>query len=189
MILVIDTSSPIAAVAGIEEGGLMTESLIPARSPELVARLRAIARSHTITKVAVATGPGSFTGLRAGVSFGLGLAMGLRVPIVPLPTLELQAARSDDPLTAVVDAGRGRFFYLFPGRDVALGSPAEIPKDHELVGRLEHREVLLDEGHVLRSEDRLRPFAKAAARLLETASEVPYRSLRIEYMQSFSAHH
>ena len=115
MILVIDTSSAMAAVATIDEGR-WSEELIPSREPELIAHLRRTAQLETITKVAVAIGPGSFTGLRKGVSFGLGLAMGLGIPIVPLPTLELQAARSDQPLTAVSEAGRGRFYYLVPDR-------------------------------------------------------------------------
>ena len=93
MILVIDTSSTMAAVATLDEG-MTTLQFIPSRGPALIAELRRIAGAGTITKVAVATGPGSFTGLRVGVSFGLGVAMGLRIPIVPLPTLGLQAARS-----------------------------------------------------------------------------------------------
>ncbi|HKB32677.1 MAG TPA: tRNA (adenosine(37)-N6)-threonylcarbamoyltransferase complex dimerization subunit type 1 TsaB, partial [Candidatus Dormibacteraeota bacterium] len=86
MILVIDTSSTIASIATIDEAG-WSEEFIPSRDPQLIAYLRLTAQLNKITKVAVATGPGSFTGLRKGVSFGLGLAIGLRIPIVPLPTL------------------------------------------------------------------------------------------------------
>src|SRR5713226_9230641 len=109
-----------------------TEEFVSSRDPQLSAQLRRWARTQTITKVAVATGPGSFTGLRKGVSFGLGLAMGLRIPIVPLPTLELQAARSAEPVTAISEAGRGRFYYLVPGGHLGLGEPAEIPTTHPL---------------------------------------------------------
>jgi len=162
---------------------------IPSRSPELIAYLRQIARDHTITKVAVATGPGSFTGLRKGVSFGLGLAMGLRIPIVPLPTLQLQAARSDQPVTAISDAGRGRFYYLVPGGEIALGEPAEIPTSHQLVGwRLPTAEASFERaGHRFKPESELRSYVDAAAQLLKTAREVPYGSLKLEYMQSFAA--
>jgi tRNA threonylcarbamoyl adenosine modification protein YeaZ len=148
-----------------------------------------MAREKTITKVAVANGPGSFTGLRVGVSFGLGLAMGLRIPIVPLPTLELQAARSDEPVTAIAEAGRGRFYYLVPGREVALGEPVEIPTSHKLVGRrLPAAEAaLLKAGHRFKPESELQSFGDAAAQLLKTAREVPYSSLKLEYMQSFAA--
>ena len=186
MIFVIDTSSSIAALATID-GELRTELLLPARSPELHAALSRIARSGGITKVAVATGPGSFTGLRVGVAFGLGLAMGLGVPIVPLGTLPLQAARSDEPVTAIVEAGRGRYYYLAPDGKPALGAPADIPSDRALVGNVSNAAPLLAAGHLFKPESELRPFVDAAQNLIETASEVPYRSLEIEYMQFFSA--
>src|ERR1700674_2631079 len=175
-----------AAVVTIDEGR-WSEEHIPSREPELIARLRRTAQVETITKVAVAIGPGSFTGLRKGVSFGLGLAMGLGIPIVPLPTLELQAARSDQPLTAVSEAGRGRFYYLVPGGKAALGEPADIPTGHDLVGRVTPpSEALLQQaGHRFMPESELRHFAEAAAELLKTAREVPYGSLKLEYMQSF----
>jgi len=185
MILVIDSSAPMAEVALIE-GNKVTEAYNPTRA-ELLPLLRRSAQNHAITKVAVTTGPGSFTGLRAGVSFGLGLAKGLGVPIVPLPTLDLQAARSDEPVIAVVEAGRGRFFYQVPGRPVALGEPPDIPRDHELVGRVESDEAFRLAGHRFKRDEELRSLGEAAVRMLETAAEVPYRNLKIEYMQSFSA--
>jgi tRNA threonylcarbamoyl adenosine modification protein YeaZ len=189
VILVIDTSSSIAVVATIDEKGSTSEAFMPSRDPELIARLRSMVRSRTITRVAVATGPGSFTGLRKGVSFGLGLAIGLRIPIVPLPTLELQAARSDQPVTAVSEAGRGRFYYLVAGGERALGEPAEIPTTHALVGRVDTsaKASLHRAGHRFKSESELRPFVEAAAQLLKTAREVPYGSLKLDYMQSFAA--
>jgi len=189
VILVIDTSSSTAVVATVDERGGMSEAFMSSRDPKLIARLRDMVHTHTITKVAVATGPGSFTGLRKGVSFGLGLAMGLRIPIVPLPTLELQAARSDQPVTAVSEAGRGRFYYLVPGRELALGEPAEIPTTHALVGRFDPtaEASLRRAGHHFKPESELRPFVEAAALLLKTAREVPYGSLKLDYMQSFAA--
>jgi tRNA threonylcarbamoyl adenosine modification protein YeaZ len=209
VILVIDTSSIMAAIALIDSengqgGGALSSSpgqgliakkggwsqtFIPSRDPDLMAQLRHTVRLNTITKVAVATGPGSFTGLRKGVSFGLGLAVGLRIPIVALPTLELQAARSDQPVTAVSEAGRGRFYYLVPGGEPALGEPADVPTSHDLVGRvLASSETSLQKtGHRFKPESELRYFAEAAAELLKTAREVPYGSLKLEYMQSFAA--
>jgi tRNA threonylcarbamoyl adenosine modification protein YeaZ len=189
VILVIDTSSNMATVAVIDRDGRSSEKSISSRDPGLIAYLRRIASLNTITRVAVATGPGSFTGLRKGVSFGLGLAMGLRIPIVPLPTLELQAARSDQPVTAVSEAGRGRFYFLVPGREIALGEPAVIPTGHRLVGKVSAagEEALEKAGHRFQPDSELRPFVEAAALLLKTAREVPYGSLKLEYMQSFAA--
>ena len=184
MILVIDTSSSTATVAMVDqEHGRHEWVSGPAR--DFRDTMRLMARTHPIDKVAVATGPGSFTGLRVGVAFGLGLAMGLEVPIIPLPSLELLAARSKEPAIAVIEAGRGRFYYLVPGGRHALGEAAEIPTTHPLVVASE----LAVPGHRMKPEEELRPFVEAAEILLRTAPEVPYRSLEIEYMQSFSARH
>jgi tRNA threonylcarbamoyladenosine biosynthesis protein TsaB len=189
VIFVIDTSSALTALAVLDgSGAVRREVFLPARSPELVGRMREMATGHTLTRVAVATGPGSFTGLRMGVSFGLGLAMGLGIPIVPLPTLELQAARSDTPAIAVSEAGRGRLYYLVPGGPPALGQPGEIPKTHPLVGFVSAaaESALTEAGHEFAPEPELRSFGEAAAILLESAAEVAYGSLKVEYMQSFS---
>jgi tRNA threonylcarbamoyl adenosine modification protein YeaZ len=190
VILIIDTSSALSALAIVDESGaVVEEAFLPARSPELVDRMRALASRHAVSKVAVATGPGSFTGLRVGVSFGLGLALGLRVPILPLPTLDVQAARSEVPVTALSEAGRGRVYYLIPGGTPALGEPDEIPKTYELVGFVSPatEAALKQAGHVFKPQAQLRPFAAAAVTILTSAREVAYGSLRLEYMQSFSA--
>src|ERR1700676_5687719 len=140
----------IATIDGIE----MSQAFAPARDPGLIDELRRLARTKKITKVAVAIGPGSFTGVRKGVSFGLGLAIGLKIPIVPLPTLQMQAARSDQPVTAISEAGRGRFYYLVPDGQIALGEPADIPTSHELVGWCQpSAEVALEQaGHGFKPE-------------------------------------
>ncbi|MHB8589725.1 MAG: tRNA (adenosine(37)-N6)-threonylcarbamoyltransferase complex dimerization subunit type 1 TsaB [Candidatus Dormibacteraceae bacterium] len=190
MIFVIDTSSAVSALAIVDvTGKVLEETFLPARSPLLIDRMRAMAARHELSKVVVATGPGSFTGLRMGVAFGLGLAMGLRIPIIPLPTLDLQAERSQTPMTAISEAGRGRVYHLLPGGKAALGEPSEIPKTHELVGFVSPatEAALTKAGHVFKPETQLRSFGAAASRMLATAREVAYGSLRLEYMQSFSA--
>src|SRR6267378_8581811 len=117
-------------------GTATSEKFVPSRDPGFMAELRGIARGRPLSKVAVATGPGSFTGLRVGVSFGLGLAMGLKVPIVPLPTLAIQAARSDEPALAVSEAGRGRVYHQAPGRAAGLAEPGELSREWPAVGWL-----------------------------------------------------
>jgi tRNA threonylcarbamoyl adenosine modification protein YeaZ len=187
MILVIDTSSRDVATIGTIDGQHASETFAGRGPVALTNSIRRYVRSGRLTKVAVATGPGSFTGLRVGVSVALGVAMGLKIPIVPLPSLGLQAARSDDPVTAVADAGRGRYYYLVPGGRAAVGEPADIPTTYPLVGRVANREApLLAAGHTFKPEKELRWLVTAALNLLESAVEVPYRNLEIEYMQSFS---
>jgi tRNA threonylcarbamoyl adenosine modification protein YeaZ len=185
VIFVVDTSGSIAVIATIDANS-RTQLELPARDPSLMPSLRKLASGGQVTKVAVAVGPGSFTGLRAGVSFGLGLAMGLRVPIVPLGTLDLQQARSDGVVTAIVDAGRGRYYHQPPGGKPLLAEPVEIASTYELVGNVADRRSLLGAGHRFKPEEELRTFVEAAEIVLRTAEEVPYRNLRIEYMQSFA---
>lgn len=61
--------------------------------------------------LAVATGPGSFTGLRIGLALAKGLALAQHLPLVGVPTLDILAASQpvrEEPLAAVLRAGRGR---------------------------------------------------------------------------------
>ena len=66
--------------------------------------------------LAVALGPGSFTGLRIGLSVAKGLCLSLGVPIVGIPTLDIvaYAHRGQDlPICAIIQAGRGRICAAF----------------------------------------------------------------------------
>jgi tRNA threonylcarbamoyladenosine biosynthesis protein TsaB len=188
VIFVIDTSATMTAhLALIDESGSGRSETCP--TSQLAGRMRSMTQGRKLTAVAVATGPGSFTGLRVGVSFGLGLAIGLRIPIIPLPSLDLQAARSGIPVTAVLEAGRGRVYYQLPGGKPVLGEPADIPASHPLVGNVTPKTeaALIAARHHFLPEGDLRDFSQAAASMLETAREVSYGSLEIEYMQSFTA--
>jgi tRNA threonylcarbamoyl adenosine modification protein YeaZ len=65
--------------------------------------------------VAVATGPGSFTGVRVGVSTARGLALALKIPAIGVTTLEAIAAETRSafpgrPTMVVIDARRGECY-------------------------------------------------------------------------------
>jgi tRNA threonylcarbamoyladenosine biosynthesis protein TsaB len=64
-----------------------------------------------LSALAVALGPGSFTGLRVGLALAKGLAIMRRLPIIGVPTLDALAVaqpQRDIPMAAVLRAGRGR---------------------------------------------------------------------------------
>ena len=80
---------------------------------------RANGRMTDLSVVAVASGPGSYTGMRVGMGFAKGLSLSLGLPMVGIPTLAIVAAGQAPttmPLIAVAEAGRtrlltGRFHY------------------------------------------------------------------------------
>ena len=192
MILVVDTSSSLSVLALIDHGSRRSwnDLVFPSRDP-IPLRQRLTFPDldpGKVERVAVATGPGSFTGLRRGAAFALGLALGLRVPIVPLPTLDLQAARGGGRLIAVSEAGRGRFYILVPGGQPQLAAVDEIPKAPALVGLVApaSEALLAEHGLTVAHAPDVELVAKAAEQLLETAPEVGYESLKLDYMQSFS---
>lgn len=101
--------------------------------------------------VAVDIGPGLFTGLRVGVATAKALAHALRIPVIPISSLDLLAfpARfSDRLIAAVVDARRGELFSALyrqvPGGVQRITEP-QVGSPEELVAELQARgdDVLL----------------------------------------------
>lgn len=94
-----------AAIAG----GTFSAQLVPTVA-ELLARHGFKARD--LEGFAVASGPGSFTGLRVGLSAVKALAETLDRPIATVSVLEALAslAQAGGPVAAVMDAGRGQLF-------------------------------------------------------------------------------
>lgn len=120
MLLAIDTATRTASVALYDETGIIGEATWRAREnhttslmPQLL-RLMAMSgtRIEKVEVVAVAIGPGSFTGLRIGLSMAKGLALARGLPVVGVPTLDGLAqafAQQSLPVWAVLEAGRGKF--------------------------------------------------------------------------------
>lgn len=67
------------------------------------------------TAIAVGIGPGSFTGLRVSMSLGKGMALGLGVPLVGVPSLAAWLEGEPDASAAVARAGAQDTFVLVRG--------------------------------------------------------------------------
>jgi tRNA threonylcarbamoyladenosine biosynthesis protein TsaB len=95
-----------------EETWLSTQNHTVELMPRIVATMEKLRVAPTdLRGVAVAQGPGSFTGLRIGMSVGKGLALGLEIPLVGVPTLEITAYPhrfQPLPIKSIIQAGRGR---------------------------------------------------------------------------------
>lgn len=124
LVLAIDTSTRVGGVALCEGGQVLGEDTWQAGGHQTTQVLPAAARlweraGHTVRDLAlvvVAIGPGSFTGLRVGLSLAKGLCLPLGIPLVGVPTLDALAyqvtagiARTAR-LVAVVNAGRGMYY-------------------------------------------------------------------------------
>jgi tRNA threonylcarbamoyladenosine biosynthesis protein TsaB len=120
VLLAIDTSTRTTGVAlydGVNVlgetvwsgGDYHTVELAPAVSELLK---RAGVSIHQLQALGVATGPGSFTGLRIGMALAKGIALVRRLPVVGVPTLDALAAaqpvHTEMVLVAVLRIGRGR---------------------------------------------------------------------------------
>jgi len=64
---------------------------------------------HDITAIGVVIGPGSFTGIRMGIAYAKGLAIGLGIPVVGISAFDLYLHATPDAFVAI-DSGRGDFF-------------------------------------------------------------------------------
>jgi tRNA threonylcarbamoyladenosine biosynthesis protein TsaB len=70
-------------------------------------------RPRDLTHIGVTLGPGSFTGLRVGLSFAKGLAVGLNLPLQGIGTLEALGHHFDllgKDRVSVIDGGRGQIY-------------------------------------------------------------------------------
>lgn len=79
----------------------------------------------SLRAVAVATGPGSFSALRVGLSTAKGLSFSLGIPLLGISTTHAIAAQldwADRPVVAVMTAGRGRVVWSrFEGGELIEG--------------------------------------------------------------------
>ena len=115
-ILSIESSTPVCSVAVSMDGKLVWNKENKELSHSTVLgvyiaeALRFVQENHfRLDAVAVSEGPGSYTGLRIGVSLAKGLCFGLDIPLIALPTLKVMAARfvpSASYLCPMIDARR-----------------------------------------------------------------------------------
>ncbi len=119
LILAVDTSTQVASAAlydGIRVRAETTWESARRHTTELTPQVAAMLRqlevdASALTGLVVALGPGSFTGLRIGLSLVKGLALAQAIPLVGVPTLDVTVYpvyRRRATLYATLQAGRGR---------------------------------------------------------------------------------
>ena len=122
-ILLINTSGGEGSVAladGDLAGGVVAQETLPGRSSSerLVPAVKRLLEVNgwtlgELAAIVVVNGPGSFTGVRVGLSAAKGLSEAVNVPMVAVSRLALLAASAGEveaTVYAVLDAGRGEFY-------------------------------------------------------------------------------
>ncbi len=119
MLLAIDTATRMTGLALYDGASILAEHIwrggghhTTQLAPEIGLMLRRLGiDASALTGVAVASGPGSYTGLRIGMALAKGLALAQEIPLIGVPTLDIlvggQTVDGGD-LLAVIEAGRSR---------------------------------------------------------------------------------
>ncbi len=190
-ILAIETSDAIASLAAAEGDRLLVELELPAEqrsarsiSPGMIELLSRVGwHAKDVQLVAVSVGPGSFTGLRVGITAAKAFAYAVGAEVVAVNTLEALAAglpEGWEHAAAAVDAQRGdvagqRFRPDATGRPIAVGPMrvlpakawvAELPEDTIVVGPAAAKRLdagLLPPGVRIASPEFHRPRAAVVA--------------------------
>lgn len=139
-ILGLDSSGLVASVAVVEDDCLLAEFTVnykKTHSQTLLPMMEEVKRIlemdlNTLDAIAVASGPGSFTGLRIGSATAKGLGLALGKPLVEVPTLEglaFNLCGTDRLICPLMDARRGQVYtgaYTFQW--IACGESTTLQK-------------------------------------------------------------
>lgn len=120
-ILALDSSGLVASVALVEDEALLAEYTVnykKTHSQTLLPMLNEIAQMieldlKSVDAIAVAGGPGSFTGLRIGSATAKGLGLALDKPLISVPTVDALAYNlcgSDAYICPIMDARRNQVY-------------------------------------------------------------------------------
>lgn len=202
-ILALDSSGMTASVAVVDEDRLLAEYTVDYKkthSQTLLPMLDTIAKMveldlDSLDAIAVAGGPGSFTGLRIGSATAKGLGLALDKPLIHIPTVDALAYNlygSDSLICPMMDARRKQVYtgiYHFEGERLIadMEQTAEaVDKLVEQVNGFGHRVIFLGDGvpvyeEILREKITV-PFSFAPAhRNRQSAASVG--TLALQYLK------
>ncbi len=149
-LLAMDSSGMVASVAIVTEESLLAEYTVDYKkthSQTLLPMLETIAKMveldlKSVDGIAVAAGPGSFTGLRIGSATAKGLGLALEKPIIGVPTLEGLAYNlfgTDRLICPMMDARRNQVYtglYEFVREELQVISEQKAVPVEEILGEI-----------------------------------------------------
>lgn len=196
LILGIDTSTDFLALSLLENNKIKAEynlSLKRQHSEKLLPLMAELFKTFELSvkdldAVAVATGPGSFTGLRIAITTAKMIGRIFAIPVKGISTLEIMAAgQSANYILPMLDARRNRVYYSFYSRklndfqteveknfnlkEIYKASSIEIDKLAELLSDYKDEEILLLGD---KTDKTAKIFKKENFKILTAASENNY---------------
>lgn len=179
-ILALDSSGLVASVAIVSDDTLLAEYTVnykKTHSQTLLPMLDEVAKMieldlDSVDAIAVAAGPGSFTGLRIGSATAKGLGLALGKPLVHIPTVDALACNlygCGSLICPLMDARRSQVYtgiYTFEDGELRIikeQSPMAVEQIAEELNALGREVVFLGDGVPVYRE------------MLSTLMKVPYR--------------
>jgi len=149
-IIAVDSSGLVATVAVVEDDSMIAEYTInykKTHSQTLMPMLDEIIKMtdidlSTIEAIAVAAGPGSFTGLRIGSATAKGMGLALNIPVIGVPTVDALAYNLWDTgkiICPIMDARREQVYtgiYEFEDGEYKVLEPQMAVSVKELIDKL-----------------------------------------------------
>ena len=162
-VLALDSSGIVASVAVVEDDNLLAEYTVnykKTHSQTLLPMLYEIVKMteldlESLDAIAVAAGPGSFTGLRIGSATAKGLGLALKKPLIAVPTVEALAYNLYDArglICPIMDARRNQVYtgiYKFEDHKLVTvkeQTAVSVTELIELLNSLEQQVVFLGDG-------------------------------------------
>lgn len=152
VILSLETSVDTCSVAIHDEGKLLASETIEepqAHASKLGLLIEKVLKdsnksSAQLEAVAVTSGPGSYTGLRIGVSTAKGLCYSLNIPLIAVNTLQLMAYQASHSISEgtlmcpMIDARRMEVYSLLMDSSLSILAPIKA----EIIDELSYAELL-----------------------------------------------
>jgi tRNA threonylcarbamoyladenosine biosynthesis protein TsaB len=189
-VLGIDTSTSCGSVGLIDDESIISEYLlnIPVTHSERLLRTIELILKEARCAIgdldgwALSLGPGSFTGLRIGVSTVKGLALASQKPVAGVSTLDVLAYQiSSTPylICPILDARKGEVYTAFyrygEGNDLKRQSAYQAIKPEDLIEKIQERTIFIGDG-VRTYGDYIRNSLSSLAIFPPTQLNVPHGS-------------
>jgi len=154
VILSIETSTKVCSLALHNKDELVAESTLyvdKSHSEKLAILIKDLLsyveiKTTDLTAVAIASGPGSYTGLRIGTSTAKGLCYALNIPLIGINTLDAmalgmsQSLSEDLLLCPMLDARRMEVYCMLANKELKILQPTEA----KIIDEFSFKEELLE---------------------------------------------